>query len=194
MSLLLLLSVPGPTIIAPPSARSPYLEINIDGSAQTQKEIEDLLQEHPEVSSKKSGSLGGLTRLSFRGSRSLQNRMTLDGLPLSTGFDGLQAWRLIEPALLSHLRIDSGGSRSGLTPLGGHVELKTTRGEGPWFQLIAGSNAYRHLALGHRDSQIRMGASLSQEQGDFTYFDNRGTLFHTEDDRQIRRQNNQRHP
>lgn len=193
MNLLILLSIPGPTIVSPAPDRSPYLEVETQNTQPFIQDVEDLILEHPEVSRKRSGSLGGLTRLSFRGSRSLQNRMSLDGLALSTGFGGLQAWRLIEPALLNQLRIDSGGSPSGLNPIGGHVDLQTTGSEpGPWLGLSTGSNAHRHLSLGHRGPQIQLGASLSEERGDFLYFDDRGTLFHQEDDRWVRRKNNQR--
>ena len=193
MILCFLLSVPGPTIVAPPPDRSPYLEVDTQDQQLFLQDIEDRLLEHPEVSRKQSGSLGGLSRLSFRGSRSLQNQMTLDGLPLSTGFNGLQAWRVIEPALVSHLRIDPGGSESGLTPLGGHVALNTNRGpSGPWLQLMGGSQYFRHLSLGYRSHQVRMGASLSEDQGNFSYFDDRGTLFFEDDDRWVTRQNNHR--
>ena len=188
-----LLSLPGPTIVAPPPDRSPYLEIRTHDALIFPQELEELILEHPEVSRKQSGSLGGLSRLSFRGSRSLQNRMSLDGLPLTTGFTGLQAWRLIEPALLSHLRVDPGGSESGLTPIGGHVSLQTNRGNsGPWLQMAGGSYQFQHLSLGYRSRQIQIGTSLSRDQGDFSYFDDRGTLFFKDDDQWVTRQNNAR--
>ena len=119
--------------------------------------------------------------------------MSLDGLPLTTGFTGLQAWRLIEPALLSHLRVDPGGSESGLTPIGGHVSLQTNRGNsGPWLQMAGGSYQFQHLSLGYRSRQIQIGTSLSRDQGDFSYFDDRGTLFFKDDDQWVTRQNNAR--
>lgn len=190
---LVFMSLPGPTVVAPPSARQPYLEILHDDDSLPSREVEDLLSEHPEVSRKRSGSLGGLSRLSFRGSRSLQNQMELDGLPLASGFHGLQAWRLLEPALIRRLRIDPGGSGSGLSPLGGSVDLKTTgQKEGPWLALSYGSEDQRQLAFGHRGPKLRLGASLSAETGNFRFFDDRGTFFTPKDDRWVHRQNNQR--
>ena len=56
MNLLILLSIPGPTIVSPAPDRSPYLEVEVQKSQALIRDLEDLILEHPEVSRKRSGS------------------------------------------------------------------------------------------------------------------------------------------
>ena len=147
------------------------------------------------------GGLGDFSAVSLRGSSFRQVQIFLDGLPLNP--EGSDAVSLTELPLAALDRVEVYRSNPppsfGASPVGGVVNLVTRQDSNQRMAtLMAGSHGTFKttlLAQGSESEQDRTSSWLLSSngfatRGDFEYFSDNGTLYNTQDDAVLARENN----
>ncbi len=161
--------------------------------------VADLLERQAGVQVRSRGGLGSFTSVSLRGSDANEVAVFLDGVPLSRAASGVIDLSLLPVDGLDHVEIYRGVPpiEFGSEAVGGAINLVTRKGtRRPTYRASAGvgSFAARSASAGYSASQGRLhvdaSAAYHGADGDFTYYDNGGTLIDRTDDHQSRRRNN----
>jgi iron complex outermembrane receptor protein len=187
-------SVPLVTVI---DARRP-------GAAQAS--VADLLSSEAGVRIRSRGGLGAFTSVSLRGSEEGEVTVLLDGIPLSRAASGAIDLSTVPADGLERIEIYRGAPpvQLGGEAVGGVINLVSRRATTKTSfggEVGGGSFGARSVAVqvggpvtrGKRPSQTltaQASAAYHGATGDFTYFDNGGTLFDRTDDRTAQRRNN----
>ncbi|MEO0603246.1 MAG: TonB-dependent receptor, partial [Myxococcota bacterium] len=179
---------PGPTVV------------RVDEVAQPADGVEDVLVTVPGVRVRRLGGLGAFAGVSLRGTGFRQTLVRLDGVPLNP--DGVAAVDLSRFPLagIETLRVTSGrpAATVGAAPIGGVVDLQTAStprfasaevAVGS-FRSVRGSAAVGQTTRGGVEGTLALDGFATG--GGFSYLDDGGTRFVTEDDRFVDRQNNDR--
>ena len=175
--------------------------IPLDGSLPISGEVADALETAAGVRIQRLGGLGGWSTVSIRGSSSRQVSVYLDGIPLNP--DGATALNLSELPTTAFERIEvyrgNPPPQFGAAPMGGVVNLVTPmQPEAMGFSATAGDHSTQRVgAFGATTVEAKsMGIdawtsveALSTE-GDFSFFQDRSTVFNRFDDAFDVRQNN----
>jgi vitamin B12 transporter len=163
------------------------------------KSVADVVAQAPGVNLRRTGTVGSYSMLSIRGLGPENVAVVLDDLPLSAATLGPIDLNQLPAAGIERLEVYRGsGPVRFASPLGGVVRLVTATPP-DHFQAAAhigyGAFATRsaHLALAGPAGPLRYSALVAYEgtQGDFRYYDDRDTLYNSDDDLYRRRQNNQ---
>ena len=175
--------------------------IAVDETVSAGTDVAELLDTTTGVTVSRLGGLGDWSGVSIRGSSFRQVQVLLDGVPLNP--DGSAAVNLAELPLegLSRIEVYRGNApaRFGATAMGGVVNLVTSPdGLRPGVRAAVGSHR-----TGKGGAQLGetgwIGAwsvdalaliDLFHTEADYTYFDDRGTLYNLTDDHFRTRENN----
>ncbi len=180
----------------------------IDATRATaaQSSVADLLAGEVGVRVRSRGGLGAFTSVSLRGSEESEITVLLDGVPLSRAASGAIDLSQLPADGLERIEIYRGAPpiQLGAEAVGGVINLVSRRAGkklGFGAELGGGSFGARALAM-HVGGPVRkaardidtltaqLSASYRGATGDFSYFDNAGTLLYSGDDRYSRRSNN----
>lgn len=177
--------------------------VRIDDRAGETVSVAEVLAEGVGVQVRSTGGLGSFSSLSVRGAEPGHTTILIDGIPVSrlasVGFD-LGRFDLRSVSELELYRGAVPASYGGAA-LGGALNLITRTGPAPDGETITidtglGAFGARHARarwLGGAASGERgyhLGVTYAGADGDFRYFDDRGTNLETGDDRVIARANN----
>lgn len=173
----------------------------IDVSQKTRRvrSLSGVLQEQAGVSVRSAGGLGASSVVSIRGSASSQVLVLLDGVPLNGGGNGSINLAELPLGALRSVTLYRGFAPVHLGgAMGGVLELNTLLPRGySRLQLSSAIGSFGTVKL-DATGATRVGkwsflgfANLLREEGDFPYYDDRGTPLYTGDDIDAaRRQNN----
>jgi len=160
--------------------------------------LEQVITRSPGVYAKRTGGFGSQTLLSVRGLSGSNVGIVLDNLPLSSVSFSAADLSLFPLELLEAVDIYRGdGPIRFQAPLGGLIHLQTRQATRK-FELIShagmGSNFNRsaHVAVLGKDGSWNYLASLAYRgtQGDFSFYNDKETLYTQADDNEGLRQNN----
>jgi iron complex outermembrane receptor protein len=175
------------------------ITIAAEGPAQGE-ELGSILSRRSGVNIRSLGGLGQFTSVSLRGSSPQQVRLFLDGVPLDGAVAGLTDLSTLPLDGLDTIEVYRGYVPIGFggAAIGGAIHLVTRLRPGPWNSSFAsgiGSFGTREVSaqsMGELSQRWRVGvnASYAGSDGDYLYFDDRGTTSDRSDDRFTRRQNN----
>ncbi len=164
-------------------------DLNLDFELADGSAWESVLSQNLELSIRRNASLMAPINMSWRGSRTHQIQWTLDGLPLGDALSGGSGLRSLDPHLFGRLTAFA-ASGSGLdSPIGGELALRSLK-TGHHLKLVVDDLFQKGVHLSTRNSKRSVSLSTSQTPGQFQYFNDRGTLWITEDDQWIKRSNN----
>ena len=177
--------------------------IRIDDRAGETTSVAEVLAETMGVNTRSLGGLGSFSSISVRGASSGHTAVSVDGVPLSrvssasadlgrlsfASFDEVQLYRGAVPVELGSAAL--GGALDLITPVGAPVS-----GE-PWtLSMGGGSFGTRHLRARWLGGEARehtgfhVSALYAGTNGDFSYYDDKGTNLILSDDEEVTRQNN----
>ncbi|MBI4209659.1 MAG: TonB-dependent receptor [Deltaproteobacteria bacterium] len=182
--------------------------IEVEEATERVETVPDLLAESVGVQIHRTSAFGGFSTLSIRGSASNQVAIYLDGVLLNPSHIGIVNLTALPLESLDRIEVYRGFSPVylGSSAIGGVVNLVTrepkpgdlsnglANGLANQLGLTYGSfetlevNAVRSKA--NLAWQYLVGAHHTQSQGDFSFLDDNGTLFTTEDDQEVMRDNN----
>lgn len=177
--------------------------VRIDERAGETTSVAEVLAETTGVSVRSLGGLGSFTSISVRGASSGATTIAIDGIPLSRiasasadigrlpldAFDQLQMYRGAVPAEL------------GASALGGALDLSTALGRPAsgrplTVSMGGGSFSTRHARVRWLDSahggrtDFHVSAGYRGTDGDFSFYDDKGTNLLITDDEMVLRRNN----
>ncbi len=162
--------------------------------------LPDLIEPVPGVYLRRLGGAAGYTTLSIRGSSADNVAIVLDDLPLATSTLGPVDLALIPLESVARVEVYRGaGPVRFQSPLGGVVHLVTRAPSDARLTAELGygsfNTAHAWLASGGPLAGARYLAFLAYRatDGDFTYYDDRETLYTRDDDRLATRHNNAAH-
>ena len=177
---------------SPSDTPSAVTVIEVDDALSSSVDVADAISLAPGAVVHRLGGLGSWSSVSIRGSTGRQVEVFLEGVPLNP--EGSSTFDLSQLPLRAFERLEvyrgSAPPRLGSTAIGGAVNLvPRTSGLGT-ASLAAGSLGTIRAsgAVGGEDYLVY--ADGFRTDGDFTWFDDRSTLFETSDDRFRRRMNN----
>jgi outer membrane receptor protein involved in Fe transport len=171
----------------------------------SQASVADLIAGEAGVRVRSRGGLGAFTSVSLRGSEEGEVTVLLDGVPLSRAASGAIDLSTLPADGLERIEIYRGAPpiELGGEAIGGVINLVSRRaGKTTWSAALGGGS------FGARSASLQVGAPVAKGKrasettsaqlsaayrgatGDFSYFDNAGTLFNSADDRIGRRRNN----
>jgi iron complex outermembrane receptor protein len=162
--------------------------------------VADLIEHEAGVRIRSRGGLGSFTSVSLRGSEESEVAVFVDDVPLSRAASGAIDLSQLPADGLERVEIYRGVPpvELGAEAIGGVIRLVTKKGarrRALRGSAGLGSFGARSAALsyGDRKGALFTSASLAYRgaTGDFTYYDNGGTLFNPTDDRVSVRRNNQ---
>lgn len=164
--------------------------------ADRQTTIERVIESESGLQVRRSGGLGSFSEVSLRGAASDQVTLYLDGLPLNSAAEGTVDLGRLGLGALEAIEV-----YRGVTPIqlpqagiGGGVNLRSL-GHTPRSEVSvgAGSFATGHLSLLHTTERGEWEGlfygELAASENDYTFTNDRGTQFNSEDDREERRHN-----
>jgi iron complex outermembrane receptor protein len=191
----------------PPPARvdldEPGFVTVVDAAEPTARtaSVADLIDRQAGVRIRSYGGLGTFTSVSLRGSDANEVAVLVDGVPLSRAASGTIDLSMLPADALERIEIHRGtpGIELGGEAIGGVINLVTKRGQLgnqvlPQISVGGGSfgarSASASLSAGQKGLAANVTAGYRGTNGDFTYYDNAGTLFDQSDDRFSVRHNN----
>lgn len=161
--------------------------------------VPSLIEETAGVHVKRYGGLDDFSALSLRGSTSSQVQIYLDDVPLVSAQGNIIDLSIIPLEAMERIEVYRGGS-PGMVPdstAGGVVILRTKvkpdkasfviRNTGASFTTYRGTIS---AAAPFKKCSLIATYERFQSDGNFTYIDNNGTTFNTNDDQLVERQNN----
>jgi hypothetical protein len=165
-------------------------KLKLDMPSSSGEGWEAVLKTHPEVEVRRGGSLMAPLVVSLRGARQSQFNWSLDGLSMNDAMGGSAGLRSLDPRLFGAASLFVAGSSGIEAPMGGELALKS-RG-GPRFLAQIGIRSFGGVSMlmKNRNAKSSIAFSSQNTDGDFGYFDHRGTHFISSDDRWIKRRNN----
>ncbi|WP_428267295.1 TonB-dependent receptor plug domain-containing protein [Haliangium sp.] len=183
--------------------------VRVDEAAGETTSVAELLSESVGVRVRSAGGLGSFSSLSVRGADAGQTTVLVDGVPLSRlASVGVDLGRF-DVGAVSEIELYRGATPVGFggATLGGALNLVTRtggRGSGNGLSgsIGAGSFGSRHARVrwlgegaggaggGSDDRGYHLSLSYAGAEGDFAYFDDRGTSVNRDDDEVTRRRNN----
>jgi len=178
----------------------PFVTV-VDASAPSARaaSVAELVERQAGIQLRSRGGLGAFTAVSLRGSEANEVAVFLDGVPLNRaaagvidlaqlpadGLERIEIYRGVPP-------VDLGGE-----VIGGAIHLVSRRGaRRPQLRVSTGGGSFgaRAASLGYGDTRGGLATDVTVSYrgatGDFTYYDNAGTLFDRSDDAFATRQNN----
>ena len=186
---------------APSRVSSALAVIPVDDTVAGSTDLGELLDGSTGAVVRRLGGLGDFSAVSLRGSSFRQVQIFLDGFPLNP--EGSDAVSLTELPLTALERVDVYRSNPppsfGASPVGGVVNLVTrSQSNQRMIRGFAGSHGtYRTTLLAQGTEQEEennrswlMSSNGFSTQGDFSYFSDNGTLYNTQDDAVLSRENN----
>ncbi len=166
----------------------------LTGGMQT---VGDLLRRAAGLSVRESGGIGGYAGLSLRGSSSIQVPIFLDGVPLNDPSTGGTNLNDLPLQAIASIEVYRGAAPLvlGEGSLGGAVYLRSHSGRHPrTFTVSSGSFGHRELqgnsSLRWKDWVVDLRGRVLRNDGDWSFLDDRGTRYNSEDDLRRRRINN----
>ena len=178
--------------------------IPVDERLRASAELADVVGASAGVHLQRLGGLGNYSVVSIRGSSARQVEVFVDGVPLNP--HGSAPVNLAELSLDAFERIDVYRSGAplhlGSAAAGGVINLVTAPGSAPppRLEMAAGSYWTRRVSASggfatvvgrlRRPLDLLVDVETTGTQGDFRYFDDRGTLYNLLDDRARTRLNN----
>ena len=176
--------------------------IELDEGQRASADLADVVGAAAGVHLQRLGGLGHFSTVTIRGSSARQVQVYVDGLPVNPY--GGSAVNLDELPLDAFQRVEvyrSGApAHLGAGGMGGVINLVTAPGQlpPPRLELAAGSYWTRRVSAsggvawtqGATPADLLVGLESSGTQGDFLYFDDRGTVYNPFDDTTRRRINN----
>ncbi len=189
---------PDPTL---PEIDGPAFVTVVDAQAATARtaSVADLLEQQAGVHLRSRGGLGSFTSVSIRGSEEAEVAVLIDGVPLSRAASGTIDLSQIPVDGLVRVEIWRGTPplELGAEAIGGAINLVTNKARRPqsWrAQVGGGSFGARNASLSYGEAKngasAQVTAAYRGANGDFSYFDNAGTLFYRGDDHTTTRRNN----
>lgn len=167
---------------------------SLDGTMQS---LADVLRQVAGLSVRESGGVGGFATLSLRGSTAAQVPVFLDGVPLASPREGGVDLSSIPLQSIASIEIYRGSAPLVLAgaSLGGAIHLRTHAGRHPR------RLTYSQGSFGHREVDANASAALGpwifdlrgralRDRGDWSFLDDRGTLYNPDDDVEESRRNN----
>lgn len=157
----------------------------------------DALATVPSLTIVRTGSAFDVTSVSLRGGTSAQTPVFLSGIPLNDEATGTADLALLPPFFLKSIDVYRGLAPIGDDPVGMsgaiHAEPELPRRTTVLARFGAGSYGRSTQAVGASFGDARSGATIAVRRiaatNDFTYLDDRGTRFVTEDDVERTREN-----
>ena len=175
--------------------------IHLDDRLPISGDVADALETTTGVRINRLGGIAGWSTVSIRGASSRQVAVYLDGIPLNP--DGAAALNLSELPATAFDRIEVYRSNPppqfGAAPMGGVVNMRTPRDPNALgaSATVGQYNTHRASAFGAGSARVRnttvdawAAAEHLGTEGDFSFFQNRSTVFNLFDDSFERRQNN----
>ncbi len=179
----------------------PFVTV-IDASTPTARaaSVADLIEREAGVRVRSRGGLGAFTSVSLRGSDANEVAIFVDGVPLSKAGAGVVDLGQLAADGLLRIEIYRGAPpvELGSEAIGGVINLVTKKGEGRGtsIRLSAGTGSFgarsasAGLSLGRPGLRAAVNVAYRGASGDFTYYDNAGTLYDLSDDKVATRHNN----
>lgn len=172
-------------------ARGAATTIDLTTEAATHGDLGVALATAPGTDVRRSGGPGAPAFVSIRGAAPWQTSVALDGIPLTGGAGGAVDLSQIPARMLDRVTVWRGMAplALGLPGAGGTVHLETRFAPEPGVVARAGGASYlgRHagVALQADPGQNPLLLSVHYEgsEGTFPWYDDRGTVFDTSDDR-----------
>lgn len=169
--------------------------IDVPAARRTLRTTGELLGREAGVTLRSSG--GFYQAVSLRGSASNQVQLYLNGVPLPSGLAGALSPSLVPPEALARIDVYRGSvpARFARSPLAGAVDL-VTRDPDRWASARAGAGSFGRregaFTAGTRagGAKVLAGVGALASDGDFTFFDTRGTPGNPRDDGVATRRNN----
>lgn len=180
---------------------SGFIEIiNSDDDSAKLKDISSELNTATGVQVNKSGGIDSFSTVMIRGASSNGTDIFLNGVRLNSSFATSLNLALIPDEFVNRIEIYKGFTplRLGLPNIGGAVNIitKKGRGESSVIKLTYGSFNTMETALYTEDNGDESGYLISfflrQTDGDFEYVNRNGTFENKDDDKLIKRTNNQK--
>lgn len=177
--------------------------IDTSDSDRRVQQVSELMEQSAGVSIRRLGGLGSFATVGIRGSSASQVLVLLDGVPLSSGAEAIVDVDLIPPDFLSRIEVFRSGAPIwlGAPPMGGVVHLVTRRSrEFGAVASVSGGSFWTRRATAVANGTVAAESALPLEllagigylgsEGDFTFHDDRGTPYNTDDDHETERINN----
>jgi iron complex outermembrane receptor protein len=161
--------------------------------------VADLIERRAGVFVRSRGGLGAFTSVAVRGSEANEVAILVDGVPLTRAASGVIDLAQLPVAGLDRVEIYRGAppAELGAEAIGGAINLVTRKGEaGRRWRLSAGAGSFgarsASAGLSGTFGGLRADVAVAYHgaTGDFTFYDNAGTLTFTGDDRVSVRRNN----
>lgn len=162
--------------------------------------VADLIEREAGVRVRSRGGLGSFSSVSLRGSDANEVAIFVDGVPLSRAGAGVIDLGQLAADGLERVEIYRGAPpvELGSEAIGGVINLVTKKGSGRGWKPRASAgtgsfgarSASAGLSLGRPGLRASANVSYRGANGDFTYYDNAGTLYDTSDDKMAIRHNN----
>jgi len=162
--------------------------------------VADLIEREAGVRVRSRGGLGAFTSVSLRGSEANEVAIFIDGVPLSKAGAGVVDLGQLAADGLLRIEIYRGAPpvELGSEAIGGVINLVTQKGNrrGTSVRVSAGTGSFgarsasAALSLGRPGLRAALTLAYRGATGDFTYYDNAGTLFDRSDDTVATRHNN----
>ncbi len=162
--------------------------------------VAEALQDLAGVAIKQRGGLDDFATVSIRGSTSEQVAVYVDGILQNQGIGGSPNVAAVPTDQIERIEVYRGvaPARFGSSSIGGVVNIVTKRGKNKRETLLAQSygsfNTYEGSLFQSQTIQpfhYNVGYTFTHSNGDFTYRDDNGTPFNPNDDRLVKRRNNQ---
>jgi iron complex outermembrane receptor protein len=178
----------------------PFVTI-IDATAPSARasSVAELVERQAGIQIRSRGGLGAFTAVSLRGSEANEVAVFLDGVPLNRAASGVIDLAQLPADGLERVEIYRGVPPVGFggEVIGGAIHLVSRRGaRRPQLRISTGGGSFgaRAASLGYGDTRGGLATDVTVAYrgatGDFTYYDNAGTLFDRSDDAFATRQNN----
>lgn len=175
---------------------------DLEDAFSGQSDVADALERLPEVRVRRTGALNGPAYLSIRAAEPQSVAVFLEGIPLNGGNQSSVSLNMVLPELLQSVEVYRSNAPLALgsyLPGGAvHLRLREARAPGVAFSIGGGSfgSGKAGVLATHRGESSRTIIALAWRgtRGDFTFFNNNGTDFNTNDDNpRERRINNTSH-
>lgn len=163
-------------------------------------DVAGLLSRSVGVHVRRTGGFGDFSSVLIRGASADQVSVFLDGVRLSTGPGSVVDLSMFPLLTISRVEVFRGYAPAelGSEAVGGAINLVVSRPGGQSSTRLLGglgSFGYGQLGIARADSRGSLSYSvnlgLQSWVGDFTYFSDNGTPYNLDDDRTVRRQNNE---
>lgn len=161
-------------------------------------QLQEVLEEVPGLRTTDSGGFGGFSTAFIRGGTAQQTDVYLDGIPLNRAAAGIANLSAIPVGNVERVEVYRGVAPLAFatSSIGGVINVVTREPRGPEAQASLGTGSFGtrtfSLSGGHAAEKVwaLAGVSMRKSDGDFTYFNDRGTAFDTSDDIISVRENN----